>query len=72
MYSGVKEVRKHNSEEFIKDFRRLNSFLVFPAQTKSFVKINKGELWKSAREGKITYYLTDKIYVAKRTSMVIV
>jgi len=68
-YTGVKKVRKHNTAEFIEDFKRLNSFVVF---TKSgFYEIKKSEIWKAATDGEIFYYLTDKLYVRKRTTMVL-
>lgn len=69
MYTGIKEVRKHNEQEFIDDFKRLNSFVVRCEHTGIWLGVSKLKLWEIARSRRIEYVLTDEIYILKRTSM---
>lgn len=62
-------VRQWNSEEFIKDFRRVRSFVVWCSDSQCYVSVLKREVWQAAQRGEIFYQLTDKVYVVKRTSM---
>lgn len=68
VYSDVKEVRKMNSSEFIRDFKRLKSFVVY-SHSAGYFEVMKSELWQAAKSRTIKYRLVDYIYVSKRTSM---
>lgn len=70
MYTNIKKVREHNSQQFIDDFKRLCSFGML-SKSGDFYHITKSEIWKKAQEGKILYTLNDKIFVSKRTSMIL-
>lgn len=71
MYTETKKVREMNGDQFVNDFKRLYSIGMI-TKSGDFFHIKKSELWKVAKGEKITYYLTDKIFVSKRTTMVIV
>lgn len=68
--TGIKEVRKHNTQQFIDDFRHIYSFGVW-TKWNGFYEIKKKDIWKRAQSDEIVYELTDKIYVSKRTTMII-
>lgn len=71
MYTETKKVRAINGDQFVIDFKRLHSIMARTHTGKLF-HIKKSELWNEAKGEKITYYLTNKIFVSKRTTMVII
>lgn len=70
LYTGIKEVRKHNEQQFITDFKRIYTFVVWSDRS-GFYKVLKSDVWSMAKGRKIFYYLDDTLYVQRRNCMVI-
>lgn len=68
--TGVREVKKHNSDQFVKDFNSIRSFVVV-TKYNYFFEVKKHDVWRRAKEGEIAYELTDRFYVRKRISMIL-
>lgn len=65
------EIKKHNSDQFLKDLKRVSEVMVKAPLTGWYFKILKKDVLKEASEGKIHYYLTNEIFKVKRDVMVI-
>lgn len=69
MYTDIKKVRALNGQEFIDNFKKLKDFDC--AVSGYFVRASKASVWEAAKKVKLNYYLTDRMYKSRRTSMVI-
>lgn len=70
MYSGKKEVRKYNSEEFINDFKRIREFVI-KSRNRDLYTVSKAQVWENAKKAEIFYEITDRIYLVKRNVMLL-
>ena len=70
MYTGIKEVRKHNLQKFIDDFKRLRQCMI-KSKYGDVYEVKKRDVWRNAKEGEILYEITDKIFVRTRNVMLI-
>lgn len=68
----VKEIRKHNDEQFLIDLKRCYTIMVYAPTTKEFFSITKSDLIKRAIKQKISYYVTNKIFVTERLTLVVI
>ena len=67
----IKEIKKHNGEQFLIDFKKVRAIMTSPATTDEYFYLRKNDVLKNAEKCKISYYLTDEIFLVKRTTMVI-
>jgi len=67
----IRKIRKHNTNEFIKDLKSVSEVVVWVSKTTSYLKVRKSEVAELAEAGPVYYYLTDKIFKVRRTSMVL-
>lgn len=72
MYTGIKQVRAVNGEQFIKDFRKYQQIVIYAQCSKVFMTVRRLEVWELAKREKITYMLSNDIYIVKRTVIVII
>lgn len=70
MYTGIKEVRKHNSQKFIDDFKRMSQCMI-KSKYGDVYEVKKSDVWRNAKEDEILYEITDKIFVRVRDVMLI-
>ena len=68
----VKEIKKHNPQSFLDDFKRVRDVMVYVECTNSYYQILKKDLLRDAERKTITYYITDSIFVIKRNVMVVI
>lgn len=59
------------NQQFLKDIKMVRECLVYCLQTNKFFKVRKHELLEASKTSIIKYYITDKIFVVKRNSMII-
>lgn len=52
--TGIKEVRKNNSQQFIDDFKSIHSFVVMTKYS-SFFEVLKQDVWRAAKTQEIVY-----------------
>lgn len=69
---NTKKIKENNEPQFLKDLKSVREVLVYTEKTDEYFKITKGELIKKAERAEVRYYLTDKIFVLKRMSMVVI
>lgn len=67
-----KQILKYNSRQFLIDIKRVSEVMIHSDKTMGTFKIRKLDVLKQAEETEIKYYITDKIFVSKRDSMVII
>ena len=65
----MKEVLKHNSRQFVLDFKRVSDIMVFTSG--GYLNILKRQLWELAKEREIDYRIDDGIFVMTKDAMVI-
>lgn len=70
MYTGIKQVRALNGQEFIDDFKKIHSFVVWTKYS-SFFEVKKRDVWRIAKTRKVEYTIDRDLYVVKRKSMII-
>ncbi len=69
-YSGIKQVREMNGQQFIEDFKSHNTVgVLLPAGT--FFEIRKSDLWSEARTRRVAYVRTDSVFANGRVVMAI-
>lgn len=68
----VKEILKNNERTFLADLKRVHEVMTYASKTDAYFKITKGELLRKAATSEIRYFITDKIFVQKRNSMVVI
>jgi hypothetical protein len=68
----TKKIKENNEPQFLKDLKTVSEVLVYTEKTDEYFKITKGELIRKAERSEVRYYLTDKIFVVKRMSMVVI
>lgn len=68
---SIKKIKQNNEPKFLDDLKMVREVMVHCERTRSFFKIRKSELLRIAETNEIRYYITDKIFVAKRKSMVV-
>jgi hypothetical protein len=66
-----KSILQHNSKQFIQDLKSVREVMVYCEETCVFLKVRKMDILNQAETGFVNYYMTDKIFVFKRLSMVI-
>jgi len=64
-----KDILNHNSKEFLIDFKSVHEIMVF--NNGDFFHLKKKEVLEAAKERKINYYITNKIFIVKRNVMVL-
>lgn len=69
-YTGIKEVRKYNPDQFVQDFKKLYSFVVMTKYS-YFFEVKKSDVWKIAKTREVIYEITRDLYVSRRDSMII-
>lgn len=69
---SIKKIRKHNSQTFLDDLKRVREIMVYAEYTNSYYQILKKDLLHDAETNTIAYYITDKIFITKRNVMVII
>lgn len=68
----TKKIKQHNDQKFLDDVKRIRDIMVCPKSSGIWLHVKKSELLREAENKKIEYYITDKIFVQKRYSMVII
>lgn len=68
-YSGIKQVREHNGQNFIDDFRSVNDIVVYPYATQRSFRVLKQDVWDRAKTGKLHYVMTTEVFVNGRMVM---
>jgi len=69
--ANLKEIKKHNEPNFLKDVKRATEMMVFASSTREFFTVKKGDVMKLAETQMIEYCMTDSIYKVGRMVMVI-
>ena len=67
----IKEMKKYNGENFLSDFKKCRNIMVYAHDTGNYFDVKKGDLKNLAAQRAIKYYITDKIFVVKRWTMVV-
>ena len=68
---SIKKIKEHNSQQFLDDLKRVRDVMVITPKSNAYLHVSKKELRKEAMEGKIHYYITDKVFRVVRDVMVI-
>ena len=68
----TKEIRELNSQQFLDDLKQVTAVMVFAHKSFIFLHVTKKELLQEAKNRKIDYYITDKIFTALRNVMVVI
>tara|TARA_R100000541_G_scaffold26952_1_gene36289 strand:- start:263 stop:475 length:213 start_codon:yes stop_codon:yes gene_type:complete len=68
---SIKKIKKHNPQQFLDDLKRVREVMVITPRSNAYLHVAKKELRKEAEEGKIRYYITDKIFRSVRDVMVV-
>lgn len=69
---SIKEIKKHNTQSFLDDLKRVREVMVYVEYTNSYYQILKKDLLRDAESKAITYYITDAIFAVKRDVMVVI
>ncbi len=64
-------MKKNNGENFLVDLKKVREVMVYAAGTSDFFEVKKKDVKQMASTRKINYYMTDKIFVVRRPTMVI-
>lgn len=72
MTEETKNILKFNDKTFLRDLKKYRSIVTYSSATGCFLEVNKRQVRKMASTMKVHYYLTDELYVVKRTSLVII
>lgn len=64
-------IKQFNDKQFLIDLKKVRDVMVKTDYTKTFFKIRKIEVLDIAKNGKVSYYLTDEVFRNKRTVMVV-
>lgn len=64
-------MKKHNGENFLADLKKCRNIMVYAKDTGNYFNVKKMDLKKLATERPIKYYMTEKIFVVKRWTMVV-
>ena len=68
---SVKKIKLKNSNQFITDIKSVREVMVYVPKSNCYFKLLKRQVMKEAESEYIDYYLTDKIFVVKRMTMVV-
>lgn len=68
---SIKKIKEHNPHEFLDDLKRATEVLVITPQSNAYLSVKKKELKLEASQGRIFYYMTNKIYKVRREVMVV-
>ena len=68
---SIKKIKKHNSQQFLDDLKRVRDVMVITPKSNAYLHVTKKELRKEAETCKISYYITDKIFISVRDVMVV-
>ena len=69
--ASIKKIRKHNSQKFLDDLKRVREVMVITPQTNQFFRITKRELIETAEQSEVFYHIDDEIFKIKRDVMVV-
>jgi len=69
---GIKEIKKYNDQQFLDDLKIATSVMVYASITGTYLSVMKKEVFSEARNSRVRYYMTDKVFTVKRTVMVII
>lgn len=68
---SIKKIKQHNPQKFLDDLRRVRDIMVIMPKSNACLHVKKSELMREAQEGKIHYYITDRIFMVARDVMVV-
>lgn len=71
MYTETKKVREIQGDRFVNEFKSIRSIGLMTSAGE-FFEVKKSDVWRKAKEVKLRYSITDKIYAVKRRSMVLI
>ena len=71
MTQKEKEINEKNGDKFLKDLESVNEVLMYATTSKIFLQVRKFEVKQKAANDKIEYYMTDRIFVNGRITMII-
>lgn len=72
MKTETKKIKQYNDQKFLSDLKRVRDVMVLVPKSNVYLHVSKKELMKEAESSKIAYYITDRIFLVKRDSMVII
>ena len=67
----IKAILQFNDGKFIEDIRKCSEVMTYCAETGEYFYLRKCDVLKTASIKPISYYLTEKIFVITRTTMII-
>ncbi len=71
-FTGIKEVRNKNGQQFIDDFKKYKTVVVMPQYTKGFYIALRSDVWEYAKDRKLLYLIRNDVFKNQREVMVIV
>jgi hypothetical protein len=70
-YGETKKVRAIQGDQFIKDFKRVQTIVIYATTTSRSFPALKTDVWGRAKTGKIYYKMTTEIFANNRLVMLI-
>lgn len=70
-YGETKRVRAVQGDQFIQDFKKINTIVVYADVTGRTFPVQKNDVWDRAKDTKIYYKMTDQVFQNGRLVMLI-
>jgi hypothetical protein len=70
-YTEIKTVRAMNGQQFIDDFKRLRTIVVWCSVSKTTFVVQRWEVWAQAKRKKIEYLTSTDVYANGREVIII-
>lgn len=70
-YGETKKVRAIQGDQFIQDFKKVNTIVVYADTTGRTFPVQKNDVWDRAKDTKIYYKMTDQVFQSGRLVMLI-
>jgi len=71
-YDEPNKVRQHNGQQFIDDFKKAKTILVFAYNTENQFEIKKQDLWNFAKVKKVHYSMKYCPFVQPRICLTVI
>jgi hypothetical protein len=71
-YGETKKVRAVQGDQFVKDFKKVRTIVVWAANTGRSFPALKLDVWERAKTEKIYYFMTDDVFQNRRVVMKII
>lgn len=70
-YNEPDKIRQHNGQQFIDDFKRAKTIIVFAYNSETTFEVQKQDVWDIAKQMKLHYNMDYCPYTIHRTCMTI-